>query len=78
MTTERAILDSLAGADGHLMPEKSLEFYANNRLTPEVPLTAIRAAAIILEARGEIVVIDHRDKGRRYQITDAGRARLAS
>ena len=42
MTTERAILEVLGELAGdQLMPEKSLVFYVNNRLTQDATTTAI-------------------------------------
>ena len=79
MTTERAILEALGElSDGQLLPEKSLVFHANNRLAQDATTTAIRTAACHLETSGHLLALDHPDKGRRYQITDKGRARLAS
>lgn len=78
MTIERAILESLNDAGDYLLPEPSLVFHVNARLAPAATTTAIRAAADQLETRGQLVAFDHEDKGRRYQITDKGRARLAT
>ena len=79
MTIERAILETLGElTDDKLLPEKSLVFHVNARLSQDATTTAIRTAAGHLEGRGQILAIDHEDKGRRYQITDQGRARLAS
>jgi hypothetical protein len=76
VTTQLAILEVLELADGHLLPERVLVADTERLLGRRVGATEIVAEAGKLEGRGQILSVNNEDMGKRYKITDEGRARL--
>ena len=76
MSLEFAILTALSMCGDYLEPEPALHAGVNRLLGRRPTLTELRAACGKLEASQQILALDHPDNGRRYKITDNGRARL--
>lgn len=70
------ILQILKHADGHLLPMSTLVAELRLRDRNE-SLMEIRSEVEALESRDQVVVVFNEDTGRKVQIADAGRARLA-
>lgn len=72
-----ALLQALADVGNFLLPEKTLFADVGIRLSKPLSHTEFRQLLASQEEQRRIVCVDSKEDGRKWKITDNGRARLA-